>query len=148
MLLRIFILLLLPIYLYSQNFTGEVNYSGQTESGTIQVISTGYGTNKTNAQVHAEKNALEAILFRGIPGSQQSKPIIPDQETSKKLHSDYFTSLFDSDHYKIFIMESSPLTSFKKRNKQMKNLDVIIKLNITSLISELELKNIIRPFGF
>ena len=64
--------------------TGAVTFMGVEESGTIILESEGVGVNLDQAIAHAERNAIENLLFKGIPGSTQRQPLVPKEYEALK----------------------------------------------------------------
>ncbi|MDZ4846445.1 MAG: hypothetical protein SH857_12955 [Chitinophagales bacterium] len=128
-------------------------------NGVLKVRATGYGNQENEAITAAEKAALEALMFRGIPGSQQNMPLVSIDEKSKSDNQKYFNEFFDGLRYKSFIVSSqavSPLTKVSggkvKENGEKQPLGknkitVDIGINLASLRKNLEQNNVIRKFG-
>lgn len=131
-----------------KTITGEVNYLGSKETGTIDVNAAGYGRTKKEATENAERNAFHNLLFKGIPGSQYALPLVPDGENAQKLHKKYFNDLLTQDGYKRFMMTSSLQSGFKPISKGQENVTNQIRIDVTSLRRDLESNHIIRKFGY
>ena len=127
--------------------TGEVQHLGGGEKGTVRVQAAGYGVTKFLALENAEKNAFEALLFRGIPGSVFNKPMINNESETRALHSDWFRTFFDERGYKAYLMSSTSRSDFELMKVRQKNLDATIKINVHALRSAMEQAGVIRKFG-
>lgn len=126
----------------------EVNFLSGKE-GTITLRSVGTGINIEDAINSAEKNAINVLLFRGIPGSEQKTALIGINETEEiNIHKEYFTRLYGEDRYKTFVMSSIPSTELIKYKAGKKSITVDIKINLVALRTDLEQNKIIRKFGF
>jgi len=94
--------------------TANVNYVSSS-SGTITMNSIGFGNNQLDAQTDAEKNAIDVLLFRGLPGSQQTTPLIQINEADAKTkYNGYFTSFYNNKRYKTFITSTVAISSLVK----------------------------------
>lgn len=145
------ILVLLSVnYSYSQKKlpTPQVNYvSGN--SGTITMRAIGSGKKQQDAISEAEKNAINVLLFRGLPESEQKTALIGTDESGEiEKHKEYFDQFYTQKRYKTFIMSSIPVSNFAKQNGGAKGLTLDVKVNLAALRTDLEQNNIIRKFGF
>lgn len=126
----------------------SVNYISEKD-GAITMRAIGYGANQQDAISEAEKNAVNVLLFRGLPESEQKMALIgtnESEEVEKNKH--YFEKFYTQKRYKTFIMSSVPVSEFAKQNGGTKRLTLDIKINLTALRKDLEQNNIIRKFGF
>lgn len=131
--------------------SAEVNYLGKGEQGTIQLRSIGYvkkSGNIEDAKLEAERNAFNAIFFRGIPGTDIANALIGTNEQEvRSKHSAYFSKFDSEKRFRTFIMASNPTTPIIKE-KGYKKITVDLKINIQSLRKDLEQNGVIRKFGF
>lgn len=128
--------------------TGYVNFVSGKE-GTITLRASGLGTNEGAAISDAEKNAFDALLFRGIPGSEQKVALAGTNEAElKENHRDYFVKFYNERRYKTFVTSSIPVTDLLKAGSGYKSLAADITINLVALRKDLEQFNIIRKFGF
>ena len=130
-----------------QSNSGEVNFLYKDAEGSIAVKSVGYGTNRENAVIDAQKNAFKILLFKGIPGTEFNIPLIQNEREAFTKNSNYFKKLFDEGYYKTFLMSSTESSSLIKM-KGNKKIAVDIKINYNSLRKDLEQNQLIRKFGF
>jgi hypothetical protein len=128
--------------------TAEVNYlSGK--DGTITMRSIGIGVNSEEAIYDAETNAMNVLLFRGLPESEQKVALIGTNEAEEKnKHKDYFIKFYSEKRYKTFVMSSIPSSDLIKHKGGKKSIATDIKINLVALRKDLEQNNIIRKFGF
>jgi len=130
-------------------FTKSVNYlSGDAQ--TLSLRSSGMGINELSAISNAEKNAVEAILFRGIPNSQQKEPLVSvSEKEAKQIYKKYFDEFFAGERYKTFIYSSVPVSSsqFVKGGAGKKTICIDVKVNLKALRQDLERSGVIRKFG-
>jgi len=129
--------------------SAEVNFLSES-TGIITVRSIGYGKNKVEAIDNAEINAMDVLLFRGIPESTQKDPLIStNSDDVKSKNKDYFDNFYTGKQFKTFINSAIPTTEDLIKNKGgKKSIAVDIKINIKALKLDLEQKKIIRKFGF
>lgn len=108
---------------------------------------TGYGSTERNAELDACRYAIEQILFRGIPDSEQHNPLISTNEQEVQTrNSGYFKELFDKGRYASFISSAPIIESGVKRGTHWVVCDVTV--NLRALRSDLENNKIIRKFGY
>ncbi|MFN0212671.1 MAG: hypothetical protein ACKVT2_00325 [Saprospiraceae bacterium] len=130
----------------ARTISGEVNFIAAPEPGTILVSAGGYGPTKAQAISNAEANAFSALIFKGIPGSQQQLPMLPDETASRKQHTLYFDQFFKGG-YKPFMMLSESQSSYAAGRKGRKNISQRVKINVDALRRDLEQNGITRKFG-
>lgn len=113
----------------------------------IILRSSAYGKNIEEAMSNAELAAVKTLLFRGIPNSNSSRGMLAgvNEQDIQRTHSQYFNELFNNKRYRSFIVSSTPITLYDKKNN---NITINIKVNTRALRLDLEQSNIIRKFGF
>ncbi|GLR18777.1 hypothetical protein GCM10007940_33930 [Portibacter lacus] len=128
----------------SFNRTGEVTCveKGRT---TISLVSTGRAHNTDVASEYAVRNAFENLLFKGIPDSNQEKPLVPNEVESLKKHGSFYDDLLNKREYQRFIIESNIQNSAGARGSAIN--DVFLKIDLQALKSHLEQNSITRKFG-
>lgn len=128
--------------------SASVNYLSQ-QNGTITMRSIGSGKNKEDAIKDAEKNTINVLLFRGLPGSLQATRMVDMTESlAFSIHPTYFENLLNEDRYKTFVMSTIVVGDLMKGGGGLKKITIDIKVNINSLRRDLENHNIIRNFGY
>ena len=119
------------------------------QKGTITIRSTGFGRNVDEAMNSAEQYAFELLLFRGLPGSQQTIPLVGIDEATFKFHyKQYFQELLTDGRYKTFLLSSIPVSDFAKHARSQRNIIMDVRINIIALRSDLETHGIIRKYGY
>ena len=121
----------------------------KNDNQTITLASVGYGRNKKNALNNAEINAFDVLLFKGIPNSPFTKPLIPAKESEvKSKNESFFKNFYTLLGYKEFVIKYSTLSppNKDKRTKKM-TATVQITINVSSLRRNLEQNNITPKFG-
>lgn len=128
--------------------TGEVNYIS-TGDGTISLNSVGYGKNEGEAFMNAELNAINALLFRGIPSSEQKTALIGSNESDIRFkYKNYFNEFYSNYRYKTFVLSTYPTTGLTNLGNGIKSVSADITLNLRSLRADLEEHGVIRKFGY
>ena len=124
--------------------TGEVVYVAQDVPGTMTVRSNAFASSAADAVYYAERNALENIFYKGIPGSPQATPMISDDKAVYK-YRDFFSRFFNNGEYRKYITESVPVYQNKTRSGFYITQEITI--DIGALRKALEKEGIIRKFG-
>ena len=127
--------------------TGETLYAGNSESGTILLKSSGYGVLKGAAIQNAEINAFNNLIFRGIPGSQYSLPMIENEQQAKSDFKNYFTNLYEQKRYKAFLLSTASETDLSLNLSREKTISIETKINVNALRRDMEQNGVIRKFG-
>lgn len=126
---------------------GEVIYDEGAEikygKGEVKFVTIGVDRDQESAIVKAKRNALEAVLFKGIPGSNLSKPIVSQQE--REASQSYFNKFLEpGGGYLDYIIFSNfaPAHSIKLRGGYQVGLE--IGINYSSLQNKLENDKVIK----
>lgn len=129
----------------------EVQPLDQGAFGTILVKSFGEGRRPAEAIEVAKKNAVHAVIFKGIPGSNLRRPLVtnPNAETQFR---DYFDAFFaDDGKFQRFVTVSSDGSIDPKDrtrlNRNQYKIGVKMQVHHAELRRELEAANIVQPFG-
>jgi hypothetical protein len=124
--------------------SAEVQYLGQTEPGTTYVQARGCATAGGTAAItqQAVVNAFETLLFRGVPGSEVNKPLVPDEVTARTQHAAYWQEFYGG-RCRTF------LTSLSEAGPRAHNCaQLTLKINHVALRLDLEQHGIVRRFGY
>lgn len=117
-----------------------------SDANSITVRCNGYGKTNADALVDAGKYAVEQLLFRGIPNSNQSNPLIgTDEATAMSLHEAYLTELFGRERYLSFLTLTTPVDGGKECGNFWTVADITI--NLRALRMDMEQAGVIRKFG-
>jgi hypothetical protein len=109
----------------------------------------GFGINTEDAINDAEKNAMNVLLFRGLPESEVKIGLIGTNESDEIIkHQAYFTKFYTELRYKTFIMSSIPTSDLINKKGSKKSIAVDVKINFVALKRDLEQSNLIRRFGY
>lgn len=124
--------------------SGEVEYISSKNKGVITVNSKGFASDRSAAVYYAERNAMENILFKGIPGSNQRQPIVSNEESAWQNHANVLNKLLNDD-YGRFIMNSETSNSSEGSPVEIQR---IITIDINALRKHLETEGVVRKFGY
>ena len=124
--------------------TGEIAKSVE-RSGQISIIAKGYGKKEAEALAHAKEQAFINLLFRGIPNTSFSNGcMIGNEESARSKHPDYFKNFFEQNGLDKFVIKTSQVKLFSKKNK---SVECEITINSETLRNDLTQNGIIRKFG-
>lgn len=141
--LTISILFLIIFHSSAQYQTNCISTDGDTM--TFRVV--GYGKNAKAASNAGELSVIKALMYQGIPNTQQSVPMVPETEnTVLQNHKSYLQSFYDG-NYKNVITRSVIVRKFEKDENKQKSLTLEVTVNIRALRTELERNGLIRKFG-
>ena len=117
------------------------------DANTITLRCNGYGKTESDAIADAGRYAIERVLFRGVPNSNQRNPLIGvDENTAKKQHAQYLQELLDNERYLSFLTKTISLENGRSYGKTWVVADVTI--NLRALRNDLEQAGVIRKFGY
>jgi hypothetical protein len=134
-------------------YSYEVECMGTGMDGTQLIKSWGYGKKPNDAIEQAKKNAVQAVMFKGItsgkPGCMM-RPLITDPGAEQQ-HQDYFVAFFkEKGKYLNFVSVSSDGSidpkDRLKAGKQYK-IGVLVSVSHAALRKELEAAGIIKALG-
>lgn len=124
----------------------QVNHL-QSNGDTMTFRVVGYGKNAKKASADAEINVLKAIIFKGIPDTQQSVPMIRDTEDATYSKNQGFWNNFWNGDYQNLITRSVIVRKFGKDDNKQKSITLEVSVNIRALRQDLQQNGIIRKFG-
>lgn len=121
--------------------------TAKSESGYLYLRATGFGKNMKESQNEAIRNALSAVLFKGVPGSSVTRPLV-SQPGARQLHRDFFDGFFaDNGQYLDYVVVLSSLSPERIRVKSGIQQTIQLKLQYSALQKMLEQQSIIKKFG-
>lgn len=124
----------------------QVNHlSTDGETMTFRVV--GYGKNAKIASSDAETNVVKTLLFKGVPDTQQSVPIIRETEQSAYSREKAFWKSFWGGEYQNVITRSVIVRKFGKDENKQKSITLEVTVNTRALRQEMERNGVIRKFG-
>ncbi len=125
--------------------SGAVEFVEQDEAQTITLKTSAFGSDLAEASFYAERNAIENLLYKGIPGSNQRQAIIPDEMDAKSKHSNLLNDLVKN-KFGEYLMSSDVL--YKNKAKDGVFVEKQVKFDIGALRKYLEKYEVIRSFGY
>lgn len=119
---------------------------GYDTNGTVRVRTWGKGADKKTAIENAKRNALEAILFQGITGSNSDTRPLVTAVNPRERFSHYFNQFFTKNGpYESFITVETKAGSYIKADDSMtQTWGVTAIINLTALETRLRNDNIIK----
>lgn len=128
-------------------YTSSIYNIPETEEGTIFLRVTGFGNNKQEAYNKAVSNAFNTLLFKGVPESIQSRPMIENEAKAKEQFADALSCFNRHDCFSQFITQNND-NGNTSHVKGGTTTTAEVKINIRALRTYLEQKQVIRKFGF
>lgn len=103
----------------------------------------GIGRNKNDAVEQAKKNAVRAVIFKGIHDGQagcNTKPLVFEANAEEK-YEDYFNAFFaDNGEYSKYVSMEDEKRTFFKKDKEKQKSQHFVKYGITVRVLRQELK--------
>lgn len=116
------------------------------DANSITIRCSGYGKTEADAIADAGRYAVEQLLFRGVPNTNQRNPLIgTDESSAKRQYETYLNDLFNNERYLSFLTLTTPVESGKERGTYWTIVDITI--NLRALRMDLEQAGVIRKFG-
>lgn len=119
----------------------------ESDGQTMTFRVTGYGKNAKVATQDAEINVIKALMFSGIPNTQQSIPMVKESESITIKNHKAFMKDFLETGYKQVITRSVIIRKFGKDQNKQKSIDLNVTVNVPALRNELQRGGVIRKFG-
>jgi hypothetical protein len=130
----------------SSKFTGQTTLLENTVSGQLAVKASGYGSGKGVSVKNAIENAFRNILLRGIPGSNQSTPLLgKNSEKTYKANKRFLDNMLENEINSFVLEQKNSKYNFFSINDPSSEVELLI--NLAALRSHLEQNGIIRAFG-
>lgn len=124
--------------------TGEVECV-KYEENVIHVVSTSRASTASEAAAFAERNAVENLLFKGIPKSNQEEPIVADELESLRKHKFFYEQFLEGRDYEKFIINSE--LRAKKGGGPAIQVRQYVEFDLKAMREHLESKGVIQKFG-
>lgn len=124
--------------------TGEVNAVSH-ENSIVTLRSQARAETQGKAVYYAERNAMENLLFKGIPNSNQESPILPSENKAWSDHAGVLKSLLIDGDYRRFIMDSYTQASNKVSGAYL--IEQVTKIDLKALRKHLEQEGVAKKFG-
>ena len=112
---------------------------------TITLLAEGQAETIDKAVGLAERNAIENLLFKGIPKSNQEKPMIPNESKAKATNPDFFTTFVNDRGYEEFVISSEVADDYLSGKVHFVKQKIVFDL--VNLRKYLQAQGIVRKFG-
>lgn len=131
-------------------YTYEIECMGSELDGSETVLSWGTGKNKTDGVEQAKKNAVRAILFKGIRSGKDecSKRALLLEVNAEEKYQYYFNTFFkDGGEYKKYVsQEDTRRNSIKgEATTQQEKYGIVVRVLRSELRDRLINDNILKP---
>ena len=93
----------------------------------------------------AERNAIENLLFKGIPASNQEKPLVANETEAMRQNPEYFNNLINKEDYQRFVMKSEIIENVAEQKAHF--VKQLISIDLNAFRTDLEQNKIVRKFG-
>lgn len=128
----------------------EVKFVRTGLEGTILFKVFSYGKNEKSCLENAKRNAVKAVIFTGIPGSDLQRPLATDP-AAIEVHKDYFNAFFqENGKYRNFVALSSDGSinaDDRMRVGKMLKIGFVVSVQKASLRKELEQAGVIKSLS-
>lgn len=128
----------------------EVECMGTGVDGTQLVKVWGFGNKPDDAVYQAKKNAIHAVMFKGIRGGKpgcMTRPLVT-APGAEQMNADYFNTFFaDGGRYLNFVSQSGSQLDRIKIDKKQYKVGVVISVAHAELRRELEAAGVIKKMG-
>jgi len=128
----------------------EVKFLRTAVEGTILFKVYSYGKNEDACIENAKRNAIKAVLFTGIPGSDLQKPLVADAGAIES-HKDYFTAFFKKGgkylQYVALSTDGSIDSDDRLRVGKLTKIGVAVLVQKAALRKEMEDAGVIKSLG-
>lgn len=133
----------------SSYYTSKIECLGTELDGSETLLAWGTGKNKADALEQAKKNAVHAVLFKGIvdgTGQCNKRPLMLEVNAEVK-YQDYFNAFFrDNGEYKKFVsMKDTRKSSIKgEANDNQQKYSIVVRVLRAELKEKLINDNILK----
>lgn len=125
----------------------EISCMGLDPDGSQLLRSWGTGINKSKAIEQAKKNAIEAVIFKGITngtGDCNKRPLV-NEVNARERYESYFSRFFtDGGAYNRYVtLEEKRTSRIKSANSALEAWSVVVRVDRNALQSRLVEDNVI-----
>lgn len=125
----------------------EIECLGVDPDGTQTLRSWGKGKNKADAIEQAKRNAIEAVIFKGITsgsGDCNKRPLV-NEVNAREKYEDYFNTFFTNGgaFNKYVTLYEKRTSRIKSANASMESWSVVVNVDRTALRKRLIEDNLI-----
>lgn len=133
---------------YAQEWRYEISCAGIGVQGTYMVEVTSYGKTVDAALAQMEKDAVHGVLFKGLTGRCNQKPLTGRAETETE-HKSFFDKFFSAtgDYAKYVVSEKNSKVEVTKVGKREYKVTKVMSVKKDLLRKFLEKEGIIKALG-
>jgi len=124
--------------------TGEVNAVSH-ENSIIVLSSQARAESDSKAVYHAERNAFENLIFKGIPNTNQESPMVPNEIKALRDHPTLFENLLVDQGYRRYVMDT--YTANTQSVGSVRLIEQVIKIDLKALRNYLQAEGATKKFG-
>lgn len=128
----------------------EVSFVRTGVEGTTLFKVYSYGKNENKCLENAKRNAIKAVLFNGIPGSDIQRPLVSDPQ-AVEVHKEYFNAFFKEEGKYLQFVALSTDGSINANDRlkvgKMLKIGFVVSVQKASLRRELEQAGVIRSLS-
>lgn len=128
----------------------EVKFLRTGVEGTILFKIYSYGKKEDDCITNAKRNAVRAVIFDGIPGSDLQKPLVTEAG-AEELYKDYFNVFFQKNgkylHYVSLSTDGSIDSNDRFKVGKRVKVGIAVSVQKAALRKELESAGIIRKLS-
>ena len=125
--------------------SGEVNAVSH-ENSIIVLSSQARAESASKAVYHAERNAFENLIFKGIPNTNQESPMVPSEVKALRDNPSLFNSLLVEQGYRRYVMDSYTNNSVAVGGG-VQLIDQVVKIDLKALRNYLQAEGVTKKFG-
>lgn len=122
--------------------TGEVTCVSNN-SRLVTVASIYQAGTSQQAQLFAERNAVENLLFKGVSGCYDV-PLVDNETKSREMHPAFYQWLIENREYERFLTEK---TSDFHTSGETTRATMHLTFDVPALRKEMENQGVIKKFG-
>lgn len=125
----------------------EPTCMGVELDGSQTIRAWGKGNSKADAIEQAKKNAVNAVLFKGLSGECNMTPLVPEVN-ARERYSAYFNPFFkDGGEYKKYVKveNTGAATRLEAKGTASNNYGVIVVVDREKLRRQLEKDGVLTP---
>lgn len=112
---------------------------------TITLLSEGQAETLDKAVGFAERNAIENLLFKGIPKSNQEKPLIAHEAKTMDNNPDFLKLFIENRGYQKFVTSSAVEEDYLNGHVHFVKQRMVFDLN--NLRKYLQSQGVVKKFG-
>lgn len=113
---------------------------------TIHLTSEARAETAGKAAAFAERNAIENLLYKGIPDSNQERAIIDNEGQVNRQHPNFYEDFIINRGFENYVMSSNIVDNYN--NGGVHFITIQIQVDLNNLRKHLNKTGIIKSFGY